>query len=297
MPFRAAIRNALLAAALLLPVAARAEPVSLPDTEVVHLVSKVNGVDYKLFVGAPPGHAAGSGEIQAVLLLDADYSFPIAQAVATHLRERRDLPDLLIVSIGYGGPRVYKLNRTRDYTPTHAPAEAGAYGQEYQAHSGGGPKFLAFIESELMPLLHKRYRAAPKPVLVGHSFGGLFTTWVALSRPDLLAGAIIVSPSLWYDGSWVLGLEAGLGSALRAVPRKIYAAVGAHEGNSDHDMVRQLLDLERRLSDARYGATKARVEALDDETHNSVFPRALGNGLRFLWPRGSFPISKAPGTR
>ena len=32
-----------------------------------------------------------------------------------------------------------------------------------------------------------------------------------------------------------------------------------------------------------YRGLERRVEVLDNETHNSVFPRALSNGLRFMF--------------
>lgn len=283
-------------ATALVAASARAEPAVLPGTEVVPLASRINGVNYRLLISAPPGHEQRTGGIQAVLLLDADYSFPIAHAIGTHLRERRDLPDLLLVSIGYEPQADYRLNRTRDYTPTLSD-DPGAYGPEYQKHSGGGPKFLAFIETELMPLLHARYRAAPRPLLVGHSFGGLFAIWALLTRPESLAGAISVSPSLWYDDDFLPRVEAGLPEARRALPRKLYAAVGALEGNGNHDMVAGLIGLKKRLTRRRYPKLQPRIEVLGGETHNSVFPRALSNGLRYFWPRGAFEISKAPGTR
>jgi predicted alpha/beta superfamily hydrolase len=271
------------------------EPVALPDTAVERLVARANGVAYRLLVAAPPGHAGRDGEIQAVLLLDADYAFPVAFSISTHLRERSDLPDLLVVAVGYDGPPAYKLNRTRDYTPTHVAT--GGYGPEFQRASGGAPAFLTFLEEELMPLLRARYRAAPRPVLVGHSYGGLFATWVAMNRPELLAGAIAVSPSLWYDGRLLERQEAALPPERRAGPLKLYAAVGALEGNAQHDMVADLVRLGDRLRPPRWPRLEARVEVLDGETHNSVFPRALSNGLRFLWPRGTFTPSRAPGTR
>lgn len=270
------------------------EPVVLPDARVERLVAKSNGVAYRLQLGFPPGFEARPGRLPVVLLLDADYSFPVAHAIAVHLRERGDLPDLLLVAVGYDGPPAYKLHRTRDYTPTHVPD--GGYGPEFQKASGGAPAFLDFLERELMPWLQERWRAAPRPVLVGHSYGGLFASWVQVTRPELLSGAIVVSPSLWYDQRALLALEAGLPAARRAAPGRLYGAVGGLEGSGE-DMQGDLKALGRALGKARWPALEARVDVLDGETHNSVFPRALSNGLRYLWPRGSFERSKAPGTR
>jgi predicted alpha/beta superfamily hydrolase len=274
---------------------AHAEPVALPDTRVEHLTSTTNGVTYRLLVSVPPDFDARDVEYPLVLLLDADYSFPVAHSIATHLRERSDLPDLVLAAIAYDGPPAYKLNRTRDYTPTHA-AEGG-YGPDFQRVSGGGPAFLGFIERELLPWMRAHYRTGPQPVIVGHSYGGLFVLWAMLTRKDLFGAAIAVSPSLWYDDHMLARLEAGLSRDARQGNGTVYAAVGAREGNADRGMVRDLEKLGARLGKKRYPLLRTKVEVLDDETHNSVFPRALSSGLRFIWPRGTFTPSKAPGTR
>jgi predicted alpha/beta superfamily hydrolase len=122
-------------------------------------------------------------------------------------------------------------------------------------------------------------------VLVGHSYGGLFAIWSLLTRPELFAGVVAVSPSLWYDARSVLAL------ASESAAGRLYAATGDLENPA---MARDLLALKERLAKS---SLKSRIEVLEGETHNSIFPRALSNGLRFLWPRGTFEPSKAPGTR
>lgn len=271
----------------LLLAASGVPPVSLPDTRVEHLASTKTGLSYRLHVSVPPDFAQREVRYPLVLLLDADYSFPIAYAVASHLRERSDLPDLIVVAIGYDGEPAYRRNRTRDYTPTHVPD--GGYGPEFQRFSGGAPAFLGFIEHEVLPWLAGRYRTEPKPILVGHSYGGLFALWTALTRPELLAGVIAVSPSLWYDDHLLDRLERK--SAAR--PIRVYAGVGDEENPT---MASDLKAFGQTFQERRKGV-QAKFEVLSGETHNSVFPRALSNGLRFFWPRGTFPPSKAPGTR
>lgn len=276
------------------PPAAHPTPVAftLPDTRIESLHSTANGIDYKLYVALPPGFDAGGGadrndsNYPLLVLLDADYSFPIAHAIAAHLRERNDLPALVVVGIAYAGPPAYRLNRTRDYTPTHVPD--GGYGADIQRHSGGGPAFADFIERELLPHLRARYRTTGKRVLVGHSYGGLFGAWALLERPDLFDGYILASPSLWYDTHLPLRLEAALPAPRRAFAARVYAATGALEVNAERDMPEDLRRFAARLSRERYPNLELRAEILDDETHNSVFPRALSNGLRYHWSRGSF---------
>lgn len=215
-----------------------------------------------------------------VYVLDADYSFAIARNVIEHLSDRDHLEPLIVVGIAYGGPPQYRLNRTRDYTPTHTLA--GGYGPEMQKHSGGGARFRNFLAAELIPFIDATYRTIPgRRCLSGHSYGGLFTSWTLLTATEgLFDRYLIVSPSLWYDERMIFSLERRLNGASK--PKgKVYLAVGSREGNRDRDMVE---DLQRFASVLRRRDTlRVRHEVLTDETHNSVFPSAFSRGLRWLF--------------
>jgi len=87
---------------------------------------------------------------------------------------------------------------------------------------------------------------------------------------------IIVSPSLWYADRWIFGLQHA-----KAIQGRVYLAVGSFEGDSEHDMVVDLQRFARNLR--KISGLAVSMAALDGETHNSVFPRALSNGLRFVF--------------
>ncbi len=264
------------------------ESLEVPRTEQFWLRSEANGVNYRLEVALPHSHVEGGGPYPLLLLLDTHYSFLIARNITDHLSERRDLPEMIVVGIGYAG-RVdraspeYRANRSRDYTPTFV--EDSGYGREYQKESGGAPSFATFLEDELIPALEKRYRLIPGDrTLVGHSYGGLFVTYAKLHRPSLFSGILAVSPSLWYDDHWSFRNEARYAAETRSLPGRIYLAVGSRERNTRHDMVADLERFGAQLESRDYDGLVLRFEVLDGETHNSVFPRALTNGLRFLFP-------------
>jgi uncharacterized protein len=281
-PTSAARRTLLLL--FLLAGSARAQPppaVTLPNTELRTLPSQaVKGVTYKLYVSLPKDYATSGRSYPVVYLLDADYSFAIARNVVEHLSERNDLRELILVGIAYDGPLQYRLNRTRDYTPRFTPT--GGYGPEYQQHSGGGPAFRRFLAEELLPFVPRTYRTAPERTLVGHSFGGLFTTWVAFSEPALFTHYLIVSPSLWYDGRFMFGREEAFARTQRKLPARIFFSVGAREGNAEHDMVQDLRRFAKQVERRGYEGLVTRAHVFDEENHNSVFPAALSRGLRFL---------------
>lgn len=264
------------------PARAAFPPVTLPHTEVRSLESEEVGVEYKLYVSLPKNYQTRHQAYPVVLLLDADYSFAVARNIVEHLSDRGDLTEAILVGIAYGGPDAYRMNRTRDYTPTHVPT--GGYGPEYQVVSGGGTKFRDFIASELIPFLEKEYRLSSERYLVGHSYGGLFATWVALTKPDLFTGYVIVSPSLWYDDGLVFRLEREAASRRSDLPIRVYMTVGDREANLRHDMVADLRRLASILESRHYPGLMLRWDVAQGETHNSVFPRGLSNGLRFVLP-------------
>ena len=254
---------------------------ALPGTEQRLLESR-QGIDYKLYISLPRGHGAEGGEYPIVYLLDADYSFAITRNVLEHLSDRGDLRLAIIVGIAYGDPPAYRLNRTRDYTPTHVPT--GGYGASYQAASGGGPAFQRFIATELIPFMEREYGAGPERVLVGHSYGGLFASWVFLTDPHLFDGYVIVSPSLWYDDGKIFELADR--AARLQTPARMFLSVGSREENGEHDMVADLRRFADRLEKKLGVGLRLRWEVAEDETHNSVFPRALSSGLRFVLDGG-----------
>lgn len=256
-------------------------PVTLSRTEVRYLSSKVVGQRYKLYVSLPQDYADTSRRFPVVFLLDADYSFALAHNIVEHLSDRHDMGQLVIVGIAYAGPLRYRLNRTRDYTPTHVPT--GGYGPAYQRVSGGGPGFRRFLKTELVPFIERTYRVQHDRTLVGHSYGGLFASWVAFTDPELFQRYIIVSPSLWYDDHLMFGVERVFAEQHRRLPARIFFTVGAREVNSQRDMVSDLRRFVAQVKGHDYQGLQLRWRVLPEDTHDSIFPAGLGLGLRYVF--------------
>lgn len=265
---------------------ASATPYTLPNTEVIEIRSKHTGAEYQLFVALPPGYAAARrASYPVVYMLDADYSFALVRNVVQHFVEREDLPPMILVAIAYPGAatdrEVYKKNRTRDYTPTYAPS--GGYGTEYQKVSGGGPKFRSFLANELFPLIERRYRAkSDDRTLIGHSYGGLFGTFVLLTEPALFERYVIVSPSLWYANRVVLTMEeAAARNGIRPDAR-VFFGVGELESPVMSDDLTQLYRNLRARNNPRLDMS---MRIFEGERHNSVFPAAVTRGLLTVFDR------------
>ena len=105
------------------------------------------------------------------------------------------------------------------------------------------------------------------------------------------------SPSPWYGGHLWFARETLLTPEQRKRTARVYAATGALENNAERDMPADLRRFGARLTRERWPNLDVRSKILDDETHHSVFPRVLSNGLRFHWPRNSFTREAPAQTR
>jgi predicted alpha/beta superfamily hydrolase len=267
------------AAVLALVIFSGQAPLTIERTEQLALASKANGVAYKLYVSLPHDYDPAAKKYPVVYLLDADYSFLIARNITDHLAERNDLPPVILVGIAYDGPPQYRMNRTRDYTPVFVPT--GGYGPEYQKVSGGAPKFKQFLETELIPFIDATYATIPGDrCLVGHSYGGLFGAWTLLTSSSLFKRYIIVSPSLWYDDRLPARLERKLAAKHPPLDARVYMGVGDSE---DPQMPADFRAMAAQLRKHKYAGLALSADVLNHENHNTVFPRALSNGLRWVF--------------
>ncbi len=273
---------------------AAAKPYAIPNTQEQHIRSKFTGADYRLFISLPDGYSTSGKSYPVVYMLDADYSFALVRNVVQHFVERQDLPPLILVAIAYPGAassrEVYRMNRTRDYTPVYAPD--GGYGAEYQKVSGGAARFRAFFARELTPYIERRYRASPSDrTIIGHSYGGLFATYVLLTEPELFRRYIAISPSLWYANRIALTMADDTADTTIKPGARAFFAVGALENSNMIDDLNELVRKLRRRDPAKLQISQ---QIFEKERHNSVFPGAVTRGLLTVFAPAPDSTSTAP---
>lgn len=259
----------------------RTNAYSMPNSEVRSLSSESNNIEYKLYVSLPEDYQDSEEDYPVLYLLDADYSFAIAKNIVDHLAERDHLQDVIVVGIAYAGENQYRLNRTRDYTPTNS-GELVSFQQIQMEYSGGGPAFSKFIEGELIPFIEENYRVTKSRTLTGHSYGGLFTAWTLLTKPYLFDGYIIISPSLWYDDKLLFRLDEKL-SSFPDRDIRVYLTVGEREINENWNMPQDLNEFVESLKNLNNQKLHIKKDIGVNETHNSIFPFGLSNGIRFVF--------------
>jgi uncharacterized protein len=155
----------------------------------VHTIqSKILGEDRTVLVRLPAGYARGTRKFPVAYMLDAHAP---QNAMMVGLLDQQawsdKMPEMILVGI-------QNTNRLRDMTPTRTE----------RADSGGGDKFLQFIETEVIPLIEKTYRTQPFRLIAGHSLAGLAVVNCLVSRPDLFNAYIAASPVLHWDNDYVI---------------------------------------------------------------------------------------------
>lgn len=105
-------------------------------------------------------------------------------------------PQMIVVGIP-------NTDRTRDLTPTHIVFSPGMDSIEAR-NSGGGEKFISFIEKELIPHIDSLYPTAPYRVFIGHSLGGLISIYTLVNHTNLFSAYVAIDPSTFWDNQIVL---------------------------------------------------------------------------------------------
>lgn len=156
--------------------------------EKVTFKSEVLGEDRSIIVYTPMTYGMTDQHYPVMYLLDGGFHFHHASGIVEFLSRQGLMPEMIVVA-------VVNVDRTRDFSPTHVEA---------RPTTGGAPKFLKFMESELIPFVDRNYRTTPYDILVGHSFGGTFATYALLEKPEVFNAYIAISPYMMYDNDFVV---------------------------------------------------------------------------------------------
>src|SRR5215467_428774 len=181
----------------LLIVAATAQDIAPPIPQKLNVHSSVLNEERTIWVRTPHGYDLGKDPLPVLYLTDGPGHINEIGSTIDFLVDNGRMPPIIVVGIA-------NTDRTRDLTPTHADAKNADGTIERIPTSGGGDRFLDFIQTELIPEIDKHYRTAPYRIFAGHSLGGLMAIHILTSRPDMFQGYIAVSPSLWWDDEHTL---------------------------------------------------------------------------------------------
>jgi len=168
-------------------------------------------------------------------LLDGNSFFHSVSGMVQYLSAIGKMPEMIVVGIG-------NTDRVRDLTPTHAVSWSN--GEEDTAHfknSGGGEKFISFIQNELIPYIDDHYQTEPYRIFAGHSLGGLTVLSTLIANPALFNAYIAIDPSIWWDNQLMIKRAAIVFKQKEYAGKKLFFA-SANTMNKGMDTTRVLND-------------------------------------------------------
>lgn len=155
--------------------------------------SIADGAIYNIKVGLPTNYNPGVEKYASIYVLDGEENFDFVSNKCKEISDKLTVANVVVISIGYG------KDRSIDYTPT-----------KVSSVTGGGPQFLNFIETQLIPVIEENISvdtARSSRVILGHSYGGLFGAYAFSANNKLFGNYILLSPSLWFDNLISLQFE------------------------------------------------------------------------------------------
>ncbi len=172
---------------------------------------------------------------------------------------------------------IENVDRKRDFT---FPTEKAELKKEFPT-TGGSEKFIAFIETELKPYISSNYRVTNDQWLIGQSLGGLLATEILLKKPNLFSRYIIVSPSLWWDDSYLISNLQFFLNNLKDARANVFIAVGENE---NYVIKRDSEEIYKELKSVETLRFRVDYLTIIGENHATVLHSALYQILKKWYP-------------
>ena len=258
------------------------------------LHSKILGEQRKIWIYVPDG---GPGGIYAkqrypvVYLLDGDAHFYSVVGMIQQLSQVNGntiCPEMIVVGIP-------NTDRTRDLTPTHITSDLPMMDSAASVNTGGGEKFISFIEKELIPHIDSIYPTQPYRMLIGHSFGGLTVINTLVHHTNLFNAYVSIDPSMWWDNYRLLeetktalatknfkGISLFLGIA-NTMPDGMDTLKARRDTTLVTKQIRSILELNSYLNANKQNALRSKSKYYNEDNHGSVPLIAEYDALRFIF--------------
>jgi predicted alpha/beta superfamily hydrolase len=255
--------------------------VCLDNTEQFSITSKyVEGETYEIQIGLPIRYVPSQKSYPVLYVLDGDKSFGMTKEIADWLMWSNEIKDIIVIGISYGQRTdIWWEKRARDYIHCKDTVFDKAF-----PTAGGADNFIKFVNNELFPIVSNKYRInQDSTAIMGLSFGGLLSSYILFTHPDMFKGFIIISPSLVWNDRSVLKMEVDYFNKHKELNKLVYMAYGSLD--SKDWIINPTNELIQTLQARNYEGLKFTPQAFEGETHISVYPVALAHGLKTVFKR------------
>jgi len=226
-----------------------------------------------------------------VYLLDGDAHFSSVVGMIQELSTVNGnmiCPEMIIVGIP-------NTDRWRDLTPTHVDAELPMLDSASAKTTGGGEKFISFMEKELFPYIDAKYPTEPYRMLIGHSLGGLMVMQTLVHHTNLFNSYVSIDPSMWWDKQSLLKESKKVLADQKFSGTSLYLGIAntmddgmtidkvVKDTAMQHNHIRSILTLRRYLENNKTNGLKYRGKYYSDDDHGSVPLIAEYDALHFFF--------------
>ncbi len=195
-------------------------PYAIPNTVCRVLPRTAPDRIYKLLIRLPGSFAKHQERKYPVILVaDGYWNFATAAGLVGSLIYGKHIPQSIVVGLSYDGENL-------DYDKLRGPdLESGTWSGMFMGDDHS-KRFLDMIETQVLPLLERDYRADPgHRYLVGVSSGADFTLFAMLSKPQLFQGYVADSP--FPLGMW--NMERAFAASGRTVEGRVSISSSENE--------------------------------------------------------------------
>lgn len=243
---------------------ASAQNFSLYNTKENIFPAKNVADTFHIFISMPDDYNTTDKSYPVLYILDGDVTYGMAASIARYLQIGGNIPELIIVGIGYGSIDRNSGNKSRrDYRPI---AE------------GGAENFLSFVKDELIPYVDSTYRTIPGDRSIsGYSSGGLFALYTLFTQPETFSRYIVGSPYLVWDDYSIYDYEEISAEIIGNKEINLFISVGSEE--SDEKYFNPIDDLVTIIQDRNYSGLTLETKVFDGSTHLMGPPESLTHGL------------------
>lgn len=210
-----------------------------------------------------------------IYLFDAEWRFDLIRTISYDMAGNNKIPKHIIVGI----PHVnWRNKRGIDLTFSRSKVE---YNEEKvdstvynKSNSGGGQNFYSYLNDELVTNVDENYPTSGKNILVGHSYGGYFNSYI-LSKNHKFNAFQIYDPSIWYsNGEAILEIKNNLKRQSEIDVFITYQPIPKFHSGKIEELIETLSDFKNINLDHKI---------YREESHNSLFMISFIDGMNSLY--------------
>ena len=242
----------------------------------------IYGEERPIYIGLPADYDSTKA-YPVIYTLDAEWTFETTQILAKKLALDDHIPAHIVIGVLNDGQE----KRIRDLTfgPSYINGEGDLDSNTFfnREHTGGGFRFLSFLEDELAEYVKTLHKTNGFNLLIGHSLSGYFGSY-ALSKDAIFGGYILIDPSIWYD--YPEALEGVRTLLTDDYTSNVFVSSATDGGKQSPYFLEKIQEFVSTLS--MHKNVRLRHKRYTDEHHGSVVLPSILDGLKFIYDDYSF---------